>query len=138
MQTSFGSVIGPLLPSMGVWWVEIIKKHLENLNVLFGSVSRNLYEKLICRRPAYFEAFNETVFREISTNIEEQSDGWSLNITVFFANNTRAFIKGTVELKILDITSTDSVALGANEEREFVFTKSLKIAKVSYECCDNK
>lgn len=85
---------------------------------------------MLFRQAAYIEGYNETVFRDISINIEEQTDSWSLSVLIEFANNTKSRISGTVQLNIVDIKSTDAVTLEANSDGEFVFQKTLKISKV--------
>lgn len=82
------------------------------------------------RRAAYFEAYNETVFRDISFDVEEQTDSWSLGVLVEFANNTRGLVSGTLEMSILGVKSTDTVNVRANSDDEFVFQKTITIPKV--------
>lgn len=77
------------------------------------------------------EAYNETTFRDISTITEEQDNNWLLNVSVYFANNTRHVINGKIEFNILDIVSTDNVTITANNHGEFVFEKLIIIPKVS-------
>lgn len=86
---------------------------------------------LYYRGSAYLEGYNETVFRDISIHVEETTDNWLLNVSIYFANNTRGFVKGTVNLNIIDVNSTDAIVVKANNEKEFVFSKSLKIPKAS-------
>lgn len=77
------------------------------------------------------EAYNETNFRDISTNIEELENNWLVNVSVYFANNTRKVINGTIQFDILDFKSSDEISISANVQGEFVYEKSFSLPKVS-------
>lgn len=85
----------------------------------------------LCRGAAYIEGYNETSIRHVVTNLEEGDANWSVNVSVFLANNSKNIINGSLQIKFLNQVLLENVSIEPNTDGEFVYHRSLNISKVS-------
>lgn len=102
-------------------------------NLLLSLLSTSSCKNQHCfRGSVYIEGYNETAIRSVLAVLEEHNSSWSVAVCIYFANNSRNIVKGSLEIEFLgNITKERDILITPNVDGEYVHRKILNVSKVN-------
>lgn len=87
---------------------------------------------IFSRKPVYLEAYDETVIRHLVVDTEQTGTYWKVNVDVYFENNIRNNVIGTLQLSTkVSTVITHTINIKPNVYGETVYSTSFLVLDVS-------